>query len=277
MRVYLSVDLEGISGVVAPDEMNDRARGLEYQMAQRLMTLDANAVIDAAFEVGAREVLVNDSHGSKRNLLPDLLDQRASLLRGAIKQQNMMAGLDRDFDAAVLVGYHGMAGRDRCGILNHTFRGTALVQEVRIDGVATGEIGISAAIASHYGVPIVHVTGDDAACSEARTVLDEVRTTAVKRGIDRLTAVCLAPATARRLIYEDAKAALASRPDPPAQFAASVVVTVRWGSTTAAHIVSWLPNVQTVSATQTEFVASDIVEAMGQLQVMLHAAAAVTL
>ncbi|MDP6801357.1 MAG: hypothetical protein FI707_00800 [SAR202 cluster bacterium] len=131
-KAFISVDMEGISGVVHGDHTG--RSGQDYELARRLMTLEANAAIEGAFEGGADEVVVNDSHGTMRNLLPELLDQRAALITGSPKPLAMMAGLDGSFDAALCVGYHGRAGTR--GILDHTIHG-GVVHDIRINGEAS--------------------------------------------------------------------------------------------------------------------------------------------
>ena len=121
MKIFVSADIEGVAGVVA------RAHGepgnVEYERARRLMTHEVNAAIAGAFEGGATEVLVNDSHGPQMNLIPELLDARAEVLLGRPKQGGMCAGLDSSFDGVFFTGYH--AGAGQYGVLSHTINGFA--------------------------------------------------------------------------------------------------------------------------------------------------------
>ena len=139
VKIFISVDMEGVSGVVHRD--HTARDGQDYEMARRLMTLEANAAVEGAFEGGADEVVVNDSHGTLRNLLPELLDARARHIAGSPKPQSMMAGLDDSFDAALCVGYHARAGTQ--GILDHTLSGG--MHDLRINGRSLGELGVNAA------------------------------------------------------------------------------------------------------------------------------------
>ena len=164
-KVYVSVDLEGISGVNGDDQTS--AGQPEYARARKLMAEDANAAIRGAFAGGATEVVVNDSHGSQRNLLPEDLDPRVRLISHSFKRHGMMEGLDETFDAVLFVGYHAKADAPR-GLFAHT--GSGVVRDLQVNGVSVGEGGMNAAMAAWYGVAVALVTGDDAAVEEVKAV-----------------------------------------------------------------------------------------------------------
>ena len=180
-RVYISVDMEGISGISGPDQT--AAGQPEYGRSRKLMAEDANAAIRGAFAGGATEVLVNDSHGGQRNLLPEDLDPRARLISHSFKRHGMMEGLDDTFHAVIFVGYHAKAQAPR-GLFAHT--GSGVVRDLRVNGASVGEGGMNALLADWYGVPVVLVTGDDAAVDEVRGRVPGVRGVAVKRAINCL-------------------------------------------------------------------------------------------
>ncbi len=204
-RVYISVDMEGISGISGSDQTT--AGEPEYGRARKLMAEDANAAIRGAFAGGATDVLVNDSHGGQRNLLPEDLDPRARLISHSFKRHGMMEGLDETFDAVIFVGYHAKAQAPR-GLFAHT--GSGVVRDLRINGVSVGEGGLNALLADWFGVPVVLVTGDDTAIEEVRSRVPNVRGVAVKRAIN-VRAVELKPlALARKEIEEEARAAVAA-------------------------------------------------------------------
>ena len=205
MKVYISVDMEGISGVNSDNQTS--AAGAEYGRARRLMVEDANAAIRGAFDGGATDVLVNDSHGSQRNLLPEDLDPRARLISHSFKRHGMMEGLDETFDAVIFVGYHAKAGSPR-GLFAHT--GSGVLRDLQINGRSVGEGGMNAILAQWYGVPVVLVTGDDVAVEEQRETVPGVRGVAVKRAINS-RAVELRPlADTRREIQLAAKESVAA-------------------------------------------------------------------
>jgi len=204
VKVYISVDIEGMAGVVAPEQGN-AAAGAAYEIGRRLMTEETNAAIEGAFAAGATEIVVNDGHGGMRNLVASELDRRALLIQGRVKPMFMVEGLDASFDACFLVGYHAAAGV-RDGVLNHAFHPYAL----RCNGQVFSETGLSAMVAGHYGVPVVLVTGDDATLRDADALLGAGRYIGVttKRGISRFAAASLHPQAARDRIRAAAEEAL---------------------------------------------------------------------
>lgn len=203
MKVFISVDIEGIAGFVHWDQCEQGSP--QYRQAIDLMTGEANAAIAGAFDAGATEVLVDDSHGSQRNMSPLELDPRARLLTGGTKPLSMMQGIDESFDAVFLIGYHAGAGIN--GVLCHTYDGT--VSTVRLNGMQVGEISINSAVAGYFGVPVALVTGDTSACREAQANLIGVETVAVKEPISRYSANCLSPSMACEQIRAGCISALA--------------------------------------------------------------------
>ena len=205
-KVYISVDLEGISGVNADDQTS--AGQPEYGRARKLMAEDANAAIRGAFEGGATDVLVNDSHGSQRNLLPEDLDPRARLITHSFKRHGMMEGLDETFDAVIFVGYHAKADAPR-GLFAHT--GSGVVRDLQINGRSVGEGGMNALLAAWYGVPVVVVSGDDVAVAEVKESVPAIRGVVVKRAINVRAAELKPLQAARREIQEAARDGVAGR------------------------------------------------------------------
>src|SRR5256714_7555512 len=185
MKVFISVDMEGITGLTDPEDV--LPDGADYQRGRMFMTSDANGAIQGAFDAGATEVLVNDSHWTARNLLLEQLDPRARSIKGFHRPMCMVHGLDETFDAAVFVGYHSCAGTEG-GVLNHTLLGKE-VQNLLLNGEPIGETRLNSLLAGDHGVPVVFVAGDTAVCAEATLVLGEgLETYAVKDGIDMFTA-----------------------------------------------------------------------------------------
>ena len=205
MQVYLSVDMEGIAGVVHTDQT--RRTGHDYERARRWMTAEASAAVAGAFEAGATAVLVNDSHGDMRNLVLDELDPRAELISGSLKPLSMVQGVGPEFGCALFVGYHAGAG-SRAGILDHTYFGL-VVARCRVGGRDWNETAINAAVCGAAGVPVALVTGDATCCAQAREHLGEVDTVVVKQAIGRYAARALHPSIARERIREGAARAVA--------------------------------------------------------------------
>lgn len=183
LKVFVSVDMEGLTAVFAEDQVSHE--GLEYPYFREVMTREANAAVEGAFAAGASEVLVRDTHGGMRHLLPQLLDKRARLVRGPTHPQSLMVtmeGFDRSYGAVVLIGYHARSGYPNA-VLPHTM--TSNVLDYRINGISQSEASYSALIAGQYDVPVVMIAGDKAACEDAReTLKNGLETVAVKEAIN---------------------------------------------------------------------------------------------
>lgn len=197
MKVYISVDMEGIACVTHGD--HTKLEGAEYEMARKWMTAEANAAVEGALEAGASQVVVADSHGHMRNILPDELNEKALLVRGSPRPQTMMEGLDASFTAACFVGYHSMAGTPT-GILAHTYLGT--VYALRLNGTTLGEPGFNAAFAGHYGVPLALACGDDTVDAEVGALMPWTERVVTKWSISPIAATNLTPKASQKAIRE---------------------------------------------------------------------------
>lgn len=208
MNVYVSVDMEGITGIVHGDMMMPGER--EYDRGRRLMTGDANAAVEGLFKAGATYILVADGHGPMRNILFEELSPHAHLMTGSANARDycQLQGADsRQFDAAVFVGYHAMA-KTYDAIHPHTIAGVA-IHELRINGRPHGETGLNAAILGSLGIPVIMVTGDQTTTREAVAFLGEqIATVAVKQASGRNAAICRPASTTRPEITAAAERAL---------------------------------------------------------------------
>jgi D-amino peptidase len=193
------------------------------------MTAEANAAIEGAVAGGATEVVVNDSHGGMDNILIEDLDPVARLITGSPKPFGMMEGVSRGVDAVFLIGYHARSGTP-AAVHEHTWSGA--IADVRINNIAAGELGLNAALAGAFGVPVVLVTGDRAATDEAAALLGDVATVTTKWGITRTAAECLHPSVVQALIREAAERALAGDREP---FLLDPPITLRVTFTRALH------------------------------------------
>lgn len=179
LKVFISVDMEGLAGVVTASDVN--RTGPDYAYFRAIMAAETNAAIDGAFRAGATYVLVRDSHGAKQNLIPGDLDPRARLLRGASTgPRNMMEGIDSTFGAVVFIGYHAKAGTPNA-LGEHT--STDNVVDFSINGVSLPEGGYNALVAGLSGVPVVFVAGDRAVVEQMRGLLGPIDGVAVKEEI----------------------------------------------------------------------------------------------
>lgn len=186
MRVYVSVDLEGINGVVHSSQTQPGEPG--YERAVELMHRETNAVIEGALAAGATDVLINDSHWDMRNLRTELLHPKAQLINGWQKPYSMVSRVDdKEVEAVCFVGYHARAGHER-GVLSHTYRAQVFL-DVTLNGQSVGETGLNAALAGWYGKKIALVTGDDATCQEATELLGPVACIPVKTAVSRYSAI----------------------------------------------------------------------------------------
>jgi D-amino peptidase len=250
MKILIAVDIEGIAGVVHPEQV--RPGNPEYERARRQMTAEANAAVAGAFDGGATAVIVNDSHGEFRNLLADEIDARAELLLGKPRELGMMAGVDRDCTATFLVGWHAKART--AGVLAHTINSFAFAR-VMVNGAEAGEAGLYGAVAAEHGVPVALLTGDDVFIAETTPQYPSAVAVTVKRAHGNRAATSLSPQAACAAVREGARAA-AQRCSmlriPPAQTPA----TIRLEATTVAlaDIFALLPLVRRVDAVTIEWI-----------------------
>jgi len=183
LKIFISADMEGISSIVSTDQIFPGGRG--YDRARLLMTREVNKVVEAAFECGAHEVLVNDSHHNKDNILIEELDPRSELISGKFRPLSMMQGIDKSFDAVFFVGYHARAGTPEA-FLDHT--NIFSIINLKINGKLMGEIGMNGRIAGCFGVPVIFVSGDQKAIMCAHEELNQPIGVIVKESISRSSA-----------------------------------------------------------------------------------------
>src|SRR5580658_6327295 len=190
MRVLISVDMEGIGGVVDAEDVSPGQP--EYERNRKLITAEASAAVRGVYAFDAdAEAWVTEAHAGFRNLLPEALDPRAVLLRGKPKPDGMLSGLADGVDAVVFIGYHGKAGTAR-SVLAHTING-GVIADVRCAGRSFGELGLNAALAAHRGAAPVLVAGDDTVAAEAAEVAPGMHTVVVKRALGARAAALLHP------------------------------------------------------------------------------------
>ncbi len=269
MKVFISVDIEGICDVVNSEHTNNK--GFLYNNARKQMTLEANAAIKGAFEAGATEVVVNDSHGPMVNLMPDLLDKRAELITGTTKPLSMMQNLDDSFDAVMFVGYH--ARNNTPGVLSHTISG-GTVDNIWINGKVVGESGFNAHTASHFNVPVVMVTGDQILKEEVKTTLGEqVEFVQVKKAITRYSAQCIHPEVACEKIQKAAKKALDNLDQMKAlEVEAPFTGKIQFLNSGKADAAARLPHSKRVSGDTVSYTDESLFEVINALNVMISLA-----
>lgn len=257
MKVYISVDMEGVACVTHGD--HTKLQGEEYERARKWMTAEANAAIEAAFEAGAQEVVVSDSHGHMRNMLPDEVHEDAILVRGSPRALTMMEGVDETFDAAFFVGYHSQAGTP-LGVLAHTYIGSA-VYAVRLNGTTVGEPGFNAAIAGHFGVPLALACGDDTVATEVQALMPWTECVTTKWALSTLAARNLTPKASQKRIREGAKRALGRLSEmKPLVFEAPIRFEVDFMRPLSAHLAGDIPGVERIGGRTLAYTGKDMLE-----------------
>ena len=268
MKVFVSIDMEGISGVVSPEQCTPG--NPDYERARLLMTQEANAAILGARAAGAAEVAVSDSHGNMRNLLIEELDTWADLIYGSPKPFGMMEGLDDSFGVVFLIGYHARAGTLNA-ILDHTYS-SRCVHHVELNGRPVGEIGLNAALAGFHGVPVGLVTGDQAATAEAAALLGpSLQTVTVKRAVGNQAANCLHPEEVQSLIRQAAENALSSEV-LPLKLATPVVLRMQLKSSLMADYASLVPGARRLDGYTVEYAHDDYLTVYRTFRAMVRLA-----
>jgi D-amino peptidase len=268
MRVFISVDMEGVAGVATYDQIIRGGSG--YPTAQQLMTAEANAAIRGAFAGGASTVLVNDSHGTMDNLIHDLIDPRARVLFGAPRPSCMVQGITRDDNVAVFVGYHAGAGAN--GVLAHTF--SSNFTELRLNGAPMTEAEVNGIYAASIGVPVGVVTGDDQICDVARKAFPGVNAVEVKQAVGFAATDSLQPRAACELIERSVAQAVAATDELHAQpVPERLVLEVDFASLLGADYASAVPRTERVDARTLRAEADDVDGVMRLIMVWYHLAA----
>ncbi|MCL6456433.1 MAG: M55 family metallopeptidase [Gorillibacterium sp.] len=268
MKLYISIDMEGITGLV--DSTFVDSHQLNYTRGQQLMTAEANHVIYTAFDEGCTEVVVNDSHSKMNNLLIEKLHPETQLICGDVKPFSMVQGLDSSYAGAAFLGYHTRAGRR--GVLSHNM--IFAVRNMYINDQVVGELGFNAYVAGFYGVPVLLVAGDDQTAREAEALLPGVTTAIVKKWVSRTSALCLTPEKSGQLLREKTKEALARKDQvkplvPPEK----PLLTIEFANYGQAEWAALMPGTKIdAEAPIVTFAAEDILEAYRAMLVMTELA-----
>ena len=257
VKVYISADMEGITGVVSGDQLGPT--GFEYTRFREYMTAEVLAAMQGAREAGATEFVISDSHGNGESLLIDRFPANTTIVRSFPRPLMMMQGIDSTFDAAIFIGYHS-ATTSATGVRAHTIS-SALLTRVALNGTPMSEAGINAAIAAHYGVPVVMISGDDAIVSQARQQLGNIEGAVVKRAISFHSAATMTPEAGQALIRERAKAAVTRRAElRQTPTTKPITLEVSFKNYRPVELLSYLPNVLRIDAHTIRFVGRDMVE-----------------
>jgi D-amino peptidase len=257
LKIYISVDMEGVAGVVTADQLGPA--GFEYERFRHFMTNETLAAVRAAKESGATEILVSDSHGNGENLLIDEFPKDVQIIRSWPRHGSMMAGVDASFDAALFIGYHASTTNMR-GVRAHTFSSAHLTR-VALNGSAVTEGEFNAAYAGALGVPVIFASGDNAAVEELRSRLGSIETAETKKSLSFHSAETLTPEASCGRIAAGVKAALARLRDfRPYTVKTPVTLEISFKNYTPAEILSYLRTVQRIDSHTIRFVGKDMAE-----------------
>jgi D-amino peptidase len=257
LKVFISADMEGVAGAVTPDQLGPT--GFEYQRFREFMTAEVLAAIEGAREAGATEIVVADAHGNGENLLIERLPPEVRVIRSWPRPLMMMQGIDSTFHAAVFIGYHSATTNPE-GVRAHTIS-SARLAAVKLNGTPMPEAGINAAIAGHFGVPVVMISGDDATIAEARQLIGELEGAEVKRAISFHAAATLTPAAAQLLIRQRVRDGIAKRTSiRPMRMSGPVRLDVTFKNYRPAEMLAYLPIVERVDAHTIRYTAQSILD-----------------
>jgi D-amino peptidase len=258
LKVHISVDMEGVAGVVTAEQLGPA--GFEYGRFREFMTREALAAIEAAKAAGATEIVVADSHGNGQNLLIDQFPADVRVIRSWPRRLGMVAGIDESVDAAIFVGYHS-GTNNPSGVRAHTFSSANLTR-VALNGVNVTEGSWNAAIAGQFNVPVVMISGDDAAISEVRKAVGNIEAAETKRSLGFHSANTLTPQAAAALIQQRVRAALGRRAEfKPYKVQLPVTVDVSFKNYLPAEVLAYLPLFQRIDSHSVRFTAKDMAEA----------------
>jgi D-amino peptidase len=257
LKIYISVDMEGVAGVVTADQL--LPGGFEYERFRHFMTDETLAAVRAAKQAGATQIVVSDSHGNGENLLVEAFPKDVRLVRSWPRHGAMMAGLDQSFAGAIFVGYHASTSNAK-GVRAHTFSSAHLTR-VALNGSPVTEAEFNAAYAGEFGVPIIFASGDDAAIAEIKAHLGEMDTVITKNNLGFHSAETLAPAASCDLIFDGVLHAMAHRAQRHATLVTKpVTLELSFKNYMPAEMLSYLRSVERVDSHTIRFVGRDMAE-----------------
>ena len=265
-KIYISADLEGVVGVVTGEQLGPD--GFEYQRFREFMTAELNACIDAARAAGATEFLISDSHGNGQNLLIEQLPTDVMVIRSFPRPLGMMEGIDDTFDGVIFLGYHSSAANKR-GVRAHTMS-SANVIDIRLNGISMSEGSMNAAIAGHFGVPVIMISGDDVAVAETQVIVGDMEGAVVKWAKGFHSAQTLTPDAAYEVIRTRTKSAVDRIDDfEPYVLETPIELELTLKHYRPVELLGYLPNVERVNSHTIRFVGKDILEISSFLRVAL--------
>ena len=254
--------MEGISGVSNWRDVNEESPA--YLRFLKLLTHDLKAAIDGAVEAGVQDIVINDAHGYKRNVLFEDFPENVTVISGPVKGMSMMHGVDSSFKAVFLIGYHAKAGTAEA-VCNHTLSGT-MIHTLKINGIEVGETEVSSLVAGEYNLPVVLVSGDDKVAEQAAEFLGNVKTAVVKKSIGMTEAECYTPNKTYEVIKTNAFDAISQLSSfKPKTIDSPYVWEIEFHYTPFAKAVENMPFVTRVDGRKIKFTTDTVVEGYKQL------------
>jgi len=256
LKVFISVDLEGINGVTSEKQV--LPGNPEYDVTRKLLTDEVNAAVSGALEAGATEILVNDSHHDMCNVDISRLHPKAALISGDSKRHSMVHGADKTFDAAIFLGYHAKAGT-AYAVMDHSFYPKEVL-DIRINGISYGEIGLNMLYLAEIGVPVVMVTGDRAAIQETHNLNPWCKTVCVKEAQGRFSAKCMPIEESLKQIRRTAKEALSLKHREILEVPENPVLEIEFSAVNLVDAADMVPGVERVDSKTIRFKCSNMRE-----------------
>jgi D-amino peptidase len=257
LKLYISADMEGVVGVVTAEQLSPQ--GFEYARFREFMTAEVNAAVQAAFNAGATEIVVSDSHGNGQNLLIEKMHRNVTIVRSWPRPLMMMQGIDETFDGAIFIGYHASTN-NVAGVRAHTIS-SARLADVQLNGVSMPEAGINAAIAGHFNVPVIMISGDDAVVKEVSGLLGDVEGAVVKWAYGFHSARTMTPDMAYdEIAAKVTKAVRRIKDFKPYKIKEPVRLDVRFKNYRPAEMLSYLSIVERTDSHSIRFLGRDITE-----------------
>ena len=258
LKIYISADMEGVAGAVTGDQLSPG--GFEYEAFREFMTGEVNAAIDAARAAGATEILVSDSHGNGQNLLIDKMPNDVMIVRSWPRDLSMMEGIDETFDGVIFIGYHASTSNSR-GVRAHTMS-SANVTELRLNGKTMSEGSMNAAIAGHFGVQVIMISGDDVAVAETQVIVGDMEGAVVKWAKGFHSAQTMTPEAAREVIRTRAASAVSRIGEfEPYVLETPIEVELSLKHYQPVELLAYLNNVERVDSHTIRYMADDIIDA----------------
>jgi D-amino peptidase len=265
LKIYISADMEGVVGVVTGEQLGPG--GFEYERFRQFMTNEVNAAIDAARAAGATEFVISDSHGNGQNLLIDQLPDDVTVIRSWPREHSMMAGIDETFDGVIFLGYHASTNNTR-GVRAHTMS-SANITSLRLNGMTMTEGSMNAAIAGHFGVPVIMVSGDDIAVAENQVIIGDIEGAVVKWSSGFHSARTLTPEAAYEVIRTRTKSAIDRIGDfQPYVLETPIELDLSLKHYQPVELLAYLSNVEKINSHTIRFVGEDITEVTNFLTVV---------